>query len=96
MKERLFFDGVALNSGDISPRNIESSATIETDFTNSWLSFRDRAAVTTGVTADAIAIEFFVEIALTNPLIDNFAQSGHTAKLIVALLLRMGGRSRQS
>ena len=33
--------------------------------------------MSTGVTANPVAIEFFVEITLTNVLVDNVAESGH-------------------
>ncbi len=39
VEERLFFDGIALHAGGVSPGDVEFAAAIEADFADSWLAF---------------------------------------------------------
>ena len=74
MKERLFLDGITLHAADISPRHVERSTLIETYFADTGLAVRDWTAVATRVAADTVAVQFFVEIALADLLVENFPQ----------------------
>ena len=80
MKERLFFDWIALLSGYVAPRNVELPVAIEADFADSGLAFGNRAAMPAGIAAHTLSIvENFVQlrISLSNALIDDFAQCRH-------------------
>ena len=74
MKERLFLNGIALHSTDVSPGNVELPSLIESDFTNSCVAFSDWATVSTGIAAEAIALDGFVQFAFADILIQNFAE----------------------
>ena len=79
VEERLFFDGIALHSGGVSPGNIERAAPIEADFANAGLAFGNGAAVTAGKAADALVVEFFVErrVRYADSLVQDVAEGGH-------------------
>jgi hypothetical protein len=79
MKEGLLLNRIALYPAGISPRNQQYSATIKTNLANSWLSIRDRAAVTAGETPDTIAIKLLVQVAFANILVNDFAKGRHEA-----------------
>jgi hypothetical protein len=66
-----------LHAANISPWYVESSSLIETDLTNPSLALGDGAAMTTGVTAHAVAIKFFVELTFADVLVDDVAKGGH-------------------
>ena len=61
MEKWLLFDGIALHAGNISPRNVERAAAIEADLAHAGLPVGNRAAMSAGVAADAIAIQLFPE-----------------------------------
>jgi hypothetical protein len=61
MEEGLFLNGVALHSGGVSPRGIESAFAVEADFTYSSLPLGNGAAVATGEAANAIVAEMLVK-----------------------------------
>src|SRR6185312_5592916 len=86
VEERLFLDGIALHTADISPRYIERSAFVEAYLADSRLAVSDGATVTTRITADTIAVQLFVEIAFADLLIENFAQRGQSTPLILILV----------
>lgn len=61
MEEWLLLDGIALHSGNVAVGNVERAAVIEANLADAGLSVGNRATVTAGITADAIAIELFPE-----------------------------------
>jgi hypothetical protein len=77
VEERLLLDRVALYAADIPPRHVQSAAPVVADFADAGLTFGNRAAMTAGVAANAIAIEFLVEVAFSHSLIHDFAKSWH-------------------
>jgi hypothetical protein len=79
VEERLFFDGIALCAGGVSPGNVEGAAAVVADFADAGLAFGDGAAVSAGKTADAVIVEFFVEggVGLADFLIEDMAEGGH-------------------
>jgi hypothetical protein len=79
VEEGLFFNGIALHSGGVSPGNVELSATVEADFTDAGLAFGNGAAVAAGEAADTVALEFFVErgVRFADFLVQNSAEGGH-------------------
>jgi len=77
MKERLLFNRIALYSAHISPRHIEFAAFVEPYLADARLSLGDRAAVSAGVAAHPVAIDFLVQISLADVLIHEIAQGRH-------------------
>lgn len=81
MKEWFFFDRVTLHSRDITPRSVELATVIEANLTDSGLSLGNWTAVTAGIAANTIAIQFFPKsgVGLADVLIyrQNIAQRGH-------------------
>jgi hypothetical protein len=79
MEERLFFDGIALQSSGISPRNVERTATIEADFADTGLALGNGATMAAGKAANAVILEFFVErsVRFPNSAVKNFTQGRH-------------------
>jgi hypothetical protein len=74
VKEGLFLDGIALNSTHVSPGNIKFSTLVEANFADACLAFCDWTTVTAGKTAEAIALNGFVQFAFADVLIKNFAE----------------------
>jgi hypothetical protein len=79
VEEGLLLDGIALHAGGVSPRHVESSSPIKTNFADTGLAVGNWAAVAAGVAADAVVIEIFDEgrIGFSDALIQNFTQGGH-------------------
>jgi len=79
VKERFFFDGIALHSGGVSPGHVECAAAIEADFADAGLAFGNGTAVTAGKAADAMVVEFFVErrVRFADSLVQDVAEGGH-------------------
>ena len=77
VKKRLFLDGIALHSADISPRDIQRSAAIVTNFTDPRLPVWNRTAVAASVTTHTITIELFVKLALTHVFVNDVTQARH-------------------
>jgi hypothetical protein len=50
---------------------------VEAYFANTRLALRNRAAMAAGIAADALAIQFFVEIALANILVNDITEGRH-------------------
>ena len=84
----LLLDGIALHASGISEWNVKLSATIKTDFADSGLTLRNRAAVAAGKAADSLVPEVFHErgFSLTNLLFENSTESGHSVNSIVTLV----------
>jgi hypothetical protein len=57
MKEGLLLDGIALHASGVAPRNINRAGAVETDLADSRLTLRNRATMSTRVTANAIVPE---------------------------------------
>jgi hypothetical protein len=80
MEEWFFFYRVTLHSANVAPRHVEGSGPVETDFADSSLTFWNGTAMSTGVAANAIAIDGFVEFAFADVLIEDFAEGGHRSQ----------------
>src|SRR5207244_10017315 len=84
MEEGFFLDGVALNAADIAPGHIECPAPVVANLANAGLPVRDLATVSAGKTPHPVAVELFVEFALSNVFMNDFAQlrsEEHTSEL---------------
>src|SRR5215472_1348330 len=81
MEEGLLLDGVALHASHIAPRHIKRAALVETHLAYAGLAFRDGATVSACVAANAVAIEFLVELSLANILVQQIAQGGQAEPL---------------
>ena len=77
MEEGLLLDRIALDAADIAPGYIERSSPVVPDFADPRLAVGDGAAMSAGVAAHAVAIEFLIEVSLANFLIDDLAQGWH-------------------
>ncbi len=95
MEERLFLDGIALHSADITPGHIECAALVVPHLADAGLTIGNGAAVTAGVAAHAVAIELLVEITLADVLVNDVAEGGHGEPryLIVVRFTTNHGRS---
>ena len=78
MEEGLFFDRVALHYTGVAPGNVQGSAAVVANLADTRLALRDGAAVTTGETAYAIPVEFLVEFAFADVLVNDIPQRRHT------------------
>jgi hypothetical protein len=74
VEEGLLLDGIALDSSNVAPRNIELSALVVADFADSHLSFCDRTTMATGKAADAVTLNGLVKIAFTDVLVQDFSE----------------------
>ena len=77
VKKRLLLHWIALHAADVSPGYIQLAAAIEANFADTELAFGNRAAMATGVAAHPVAIEFFVEIAFADILLEQLAEGSH-------------------
>jgi hypothetical protein len=79
MEKGLLFDGIALHSGGISPRHVESAATVKAHLADSGLPLGNGTAVAAGKAADALIAEILVErrIGFADSLVENVPQGGH-------------------
>ena len=69
MKERLLLDGIALNSADVTPGNVELAALIEANFADAGLSFGNGTTMPTSEAANPVPLNRLVEFAFSNVLI---------------------------
>ena len=83
MEKWLFLDRIALHTAHIAPGNIERATLVVAHLANSGLTLGNGAAVATGVTANPIPLEFFVQITLTDIPVNDVAKSGHGKPLPV-------------
>jgi hypothetical protein len=81
VKEGFLFDGIALHAANVSPGHVELTSLVESDFTNAGLSFGNWAAMSARETADPVALDWFVEIAFPDVLIQDFMEGGHRRNL---------------
>ena len=79
VEEWLLLNGVALGAANVSPRHVERSTTVIADLADTCLSLRDRAAVSAGVTAEPIVLQFGVKarVGLSDLLIKDGAERSH-------------------
>jgi hypothetical protein len=77
VKEGLLLDGIALRAANVSPRDVQRASAVVAHLANPRLPIRDGATMTAGITTHPIAVEFFVEVAFSNLLVDDFAKGGH-------------------
>jgi hypothetical protein len=77
MEERLLLDGIALHPAHISPRHVERARLVVAYLANSGLTVGDGTAMTAGVAAHPIAIEFLVQITFTDVLVNDVAKGRH-------------------
>src|ERR1700746_587788 len=81
MEEWLFLDAIAPHAAHIAPRYMQGSAAVVTNFADSGLAIWDLATMSAGKTAHPVAVELFVQFALANIFINDFAQRVHTCLL---------------
>src|SRR5665213_4339588 len=60
VEERLLLNWVTLYPADIAPGGVERSAAVEADFTNPGLPVGDGAAMSAGIAANPVAVQFIV------------------------------------
>jgi hypothetical protein len=77
VEERLLLDRIALHASHVTPGNIQNSALVVTDLANSGLTFRNGTTMAAGMAAHTVALELFVQVSLTNVVIENFAKCSH-------------------
>ena len=78
VKERLLFDRVALHYTGVAPWNVQGPASVVANLADARLALRDGAAVTTGKTANPVAVKFLVKFALADILVHDIPQRRHT------------------
>ncbi len=76
VKERLLLDGIALDATHISPGHIQRAALVVADFANAGLALWNRAAMSAGEAAHAIAVELFVQLAFADVFVNNVTEGG--------------------
>jgi hypothetical protein len=87
VEERLLLDGIALSSGNVSPRYVESAAAVVADFADAGLTVRDGAAVAAGEAANPAVVEFLVKarVGLLNSFIEETAKGGHGTSVTILI-----------
>jgi hypothetical protein len=76
----LLFDRVALHSAGVAPGNVQGPAAVVANLADTRLALWDRAAVTTGKTAHAVAIKPLVKFALADIFVNDIPQRRHTTQ----------------
>src|SRR5712671_6253454 len=77
MEEGFFLYRVALDTANIAPGHKQRSAAVVANLANPGLAFWDLATVPAGKTPHPVAVELFVEFALANVFMNDFAQCTH-------------------
>jgi hypothetical protein len=87
VEEWLLFDGIALSSGNVSPRDVESAAAVVADFADTRLAVGDGAAVAAGEAANPAIVEFLVKarVGLMNSFIEETAKGGHGTSVTILI-----------
>jgi hypothetical protein len=70
-----------LYAAHIAPGYIQDSAPVVANFADAGLAVWDLATMPAGKTSHPIAVELFVELALANVFINDFAQRVHTCQV---------------
>jgi hypothetical protein len=78
MEEGFFLYWVALDAADIAPRHKESSTQVVANLANPGLAVRDLATVSASKAPHPVPVELFVQLALANVFMNDFAQCTHT------------------
>src|SRR4051812_16338350 len=79
VEERLLFDGVALDAGDVSPRHAQPAVVIEAHLAHAERAGRDRTLMPARVTPQAIPIERLDQFGrrLARAAAQQFLKGGH-------------------
>jgi hypothetical protein len=80
MEEGLFLYGVALDAADVAPGHKQGSTPVVTNPANTRLAVWDLATVPAGKTPHPVAVELFVQFALANVFMNDFAQCTHMSR----------------
>ncbi len=80
MEEGFFLYRVALDTADIAPGHIEGSTPVVANLANPGLPVRDLATVSASKTPHPVAVELFIQFALANVFMNDFAQRTHTCQ----------------
>ena len=81
MEIGFFLYRVALDTADIAPGHKQGSALVVANLANPRLAVWDLTKVPAGKTSYPVAVELFVEFALTNVFMNDFAQCTHTCQV---------------
>ena len=83
VEERLFFDGIALHAGGVSPGDVERAAAVVADFADTGLALGNGTTVAAGEATDAVVVKFFVErgIGLADSFVEDFAECRQLRRL---------------
>src|SRR5438105_15443830 len=76
VKERRRLDVMALDAEHIAPGYMQGAALVVADFANAGLPLGNRAAMSAGEAAHAIAVELFVQLAFADVFVDDVAEGG--------------------
>jgi len=71
VEERFFLDRVALHYTGVAPGNVQSPASVVANLADTRLALGDGAAVTTGKTADPVAVKSLVKLTLADILVND-------------------------
>jgi hypothetical protein len=77
MEERLLLNGIALNSANVSPGNVERAAAVVANLADSGLAVGNRTAMSARKTTHTITVKPLVKISFTNMFINDIAKRGH-------------------
>jgi hypothetical protein len=79
VEERLLLNGIALSSGNVSPGDVKSAATVVADFADAGLTVGDGAAVAAREAANPAIVELLVKarVGLLHSFIEETAKRGH-------------------
>ena len=77
MKERLLFNRVALDAGDISPWDVQRAFVVEANLADTYGSWRNPAVVSARVALDPPPVEPIVDVTLTSASIQQLAEARH-------------------
>jgi len=72
-----------LHAAHIAPGDVESSALVVAYLAYARLALGNRATVAAGVATNTIAVQFFVQVALSDVLIYDFAKGRHSKSLSI-------------
>ncbi len=81
MEEGFFLYRVALDAADIAPGHIQGSTPVVANLANPRLAVWNLTTVPAGKTPYPVAVELFVEFALANVFMNDFAQRTHPCQV---------------
>src|SRR3954470_5344999 len=93
VEEGFFLDGIALDAAYIAPWNVELAALVVADFANPGLPFGNRAGMSTGVAAQAVAVELLNQLGrgLADMPVQDVFKGGHLSEDSTAVRCRKSG-----